>query len=400
MKNKGIIEKLSQKYDSYYIYDESSIIERTGMLKKAFPDVDFLYSIKCNNHPEVVRSVFAQGFGADAASLGEVMIASENGLSQDMIYYSAPGKSASDIETAWEKAVIIADSTSEIELIEQIASDKGCCKDIGVRINPDFAFGGGAGLPSKFGVDEDQLITFEKCGGHPHVRVTGIHIHLKSQELCADVIGAYYRNIMELADRIEGLTGTELEYINLGSGIGVPYAECDNELDIEALSAALSAIRGSRNTRIIIEVGRYAVCKCGCYVTRVMDRKVSRGKTYVILKNTLNGFLRPSLAKLVEHYATGGEMKGVEPLYTGRGSFGFYALKDNGGPEEKIDLVGNLCTAADVIAEDIMMPRLERGDIVIINNAGAYASVLSPMQFSSQEKPAEIFIDAKGIIHK
>ena len=399
MINKDIIEKLSREYDSYYLYDEGSIVERTGRLKKAFPDVDFLYSIKCNSHPEVVRSVFAQGFGADAASLGEVMIAAESGLDPAMILYSAPGKSASDIRAAWDKAVIIADSIGEIKLIEQIASGKGCRRDIGVRINPDFAFDGGAGMPSKFGIDEDQFIAFATSNACPHVRITGIHVHLKSQELCADVIGAYYRNIFELADRIEELTGTELEYIDLGSGIGVPYAESDNEPDIEKLSAALGAIRGSRNTRIIIEVGRYAVCKCGYYVTSVMDRKMSHGKTYVILKSTLNGFLRPSLAGLVERYAAEGEIKGDEPLYTGRGSFGFHTLKDGEGPLEKVDLVGDLCTAADVIAEDIMMPRLERGDIVIISNAGAYAAALSPMQFSSQERPAEIFVDTVGRIY-
>ena len=129
-----------------------------------------------------------------------------------------------------------------------------------------------------------------------------------------------------------------------------------------------------------------------------MDRKESCGKIYIILKNTLNGFARPSLARLVEHYASRSQLSGCEPLYTGRESFSFTTLKNDISDIERVSLVGNLCTSTDVIAEDISIQHLERGDIVIINNAGAYAAALSPMQFSSQEIPKEFFIKNNSTI--
>ncbi len=131
------------------------------------------------------------------------------------------------------------------------------------------------------------------------------------------------------------------------------------------------------------------------YVTKVIDRKLSQGKTFIILKNTMNGFVRPSLARLVAHYSTETSPAGSEPFFSGADAFQFIALKE-GKCNEYVTLAGNLCTATDVIAENILMPHLEYGDLVVVSNAGAYAAVLSPMQFSLQERPAELFVTKDG----
>ncbi|MBR6015380.1 MAG: diaminopimelate decarboxylase, partial [Firmicutes bacterium] len=138
-----------------------------------------------------------------------------------------------------------------------------------------------------------------------------------------------------------------------------------------------------------IESGRYAPGPSGIYVTKVMDKKASYGKTFVLLKNTLNGFMRPSAAKMMNKFCAEEPAFSWEPMFTGLHSFQFKALEE-GGETEKVNLAGNLCTGTDLIAEDIEMPRLEVGDIVYITNAGAYAASFSPMQFSSQERPAQV----------
>ncbi|MBQ7605484.1 MAG: diaminopimelate decarboxylase, partial [Firmicutes bacterium] len=130
-------------------------------------------------------------------------------------------------------------------------------------------------------------------------------------------------------------------------------------------------------------------------VTKVMDKKVSYGKTYILLKNTLNGFMRPSAAKMMSKYLTSEPAFSWEPLFTGLHSFRFEALEPN-SEKEIVTLAGSLCTGTDVIAEDIEMPRLEVGDLVIITNAGAYAASFSPMQFSSQEVPGQVLMRADG----
>ena len=146
-----------------------------------------------------------------------------------------------------------------------------------------------------------------------------------------------------------------------------------------------------------METGRYVVGKSGHYVVKVLDRKESMGTTFIILSNTLNGFIRPSLGQLVMGYAKDADPAGSEPLFTNRDAFQFIALTDE-RKQETVTLVGNLCTAADVIAKDISMPRLKQGDVIAITNAGSYGAVLSPMQFSSQTPPQQLLLRCDGTV--
>lgn len=205
--------------------------------------------------------------------------------------------------------------------------------------------------------------------------------------------------MFKLSEKIQNVLGYELDFINLGSGIGITYSPDDVEIDIESLAKETVGIIKSykekfKNTRIFIETGRYLVGKNGIYATKVLDKKLSRKKIYVILSNTLNGFVRPSMSKTVMKYASSSPMP-YEPFFTCEDAFQFKALTDR-SDIETVNLVGNLCTAIDVIAEDISLPVLEKDDVIVITNAGAYASVLTPMQFSSQEKPQELFLNTKN----
>ena len=237
----------------------------------------------------------------------------------------------SDIERTIDNAVIIADSLNEIERIQTVAALSNKVVKIGIRINPDFSIEGDCAPASKFGIDENQALEFVQSNSYKNVKVVGIHVHLKSQLLNAETLASYYKRIFQLAERFTKVLGM-LEYVNMGSGMGIQYAPTDLALDMTFLSQAirnnLDAFHSAYpNTRIMIEVGRYVVCKSGIYVTKVMDRKVSRGKTYLILKNTLNGFIRPSLAKLVERYSPDKSPLGAEPLFTCQSAFDFIPLK-------------------------------------------------------------------------
>ena len=188
---KTVIAQQAERYDSFYLYDERCILEHTERLKRGFPQVEFLYSLKCNPDPHVIRSVFAQGFGADAASLGEVLLAEEAGLPKEEIFFSAPGKTPGELRTALSKSNIIADSLGELELLDRLSEELGTVTSVGVRISPSFSFSGGPGLPSKFGIDEDQLYRFLETSPLSHIEIAGIHVHLRSQELRAPALAAY-----------------------------------------------------------------------------------------------------------------------------------------------------------------------------------------------------------------
>ena len=399
MKNKTVIEQQAKRYDSFYLYDESCILDSVNALKTNFSRINFLYSIKCNPNVNILRSIFAQGFGADAASAGEVILATEVGLRKDDIYYSAPGKTFKDIENTISKAVLIADSIDEIRRIQSVAKKIKSVVNIGIRINPDFSFDNNYGQSSKFGIDENQAIDFIKSNDCKNIKITGIHVHLRSQELNSEVLAGYYNKMFCLAEKFQSLCGS-LDYVNMGSGMGIQYSTKEVPLDIQFLSELvkkeLDTFQATYpNTKIMIEVGRYVVGKSGVYVTKVVDRKTSYGKTYLILKNTLNGFIRPSLSSLIMRYTTQEDPFASEPLFTSKNAFQIYTLKRDESPE-LVTLVGNLCTSTDVIAENIMLPYLECEDNIVITNAGSYAAVLSPMQFSTHEKPSELFLTVRG----
>lgn len=383
--------------------------------------------------------MFSGSFGADAASAGEVALAKECGLDRSEIYYSAPGKSNNDLKAALDDSIIIADSFGEIERLQEYAAGLEKVIRIGVRLNPAFSLRDVSGNPSKFGIDEEDFFVWAGSAADlPNVEIIGLHVHLQSQILDEDLLARYYDKMFSLAERFSRLPGIRLEFLNLGSGMGIPYSERESELDTsrlgEIVNRRVEAFRKEYgDVKIIIEVGRYIAGPAGIFVTKVMDKKVSRGKTYLILKNTLNGFIRPSLACLIGKYSDKGAPPGCEPLFTSLDAFRFEVLKrtergcadsgpakdsepvkdpgaapagsgsdpvlkDSAGNSlEKVMLAGNLCTSADVMAEDILLPELERGDLVIVKNAGSYAAVLSPMQFSSQERPAEIFVRREKI---
>jgi diaminopimelate decarboxylase len=403
MKNQSIILEQAQKYDSFYLYDESIILQYTNQLKECFPNVEFLYSLKTNPYPQVVKTVFSQGFGADAASLEEVRISHRNGLPKDKIYYSAPGKSMDDITEALEYSVIIADSLGEIYKIQDIAQKQDIIVPIGVRINPNFTFYAQEGIPAKFGIDEEIFFNqMKELKSLPNIKIVGIHVHSQSQELNADILKTYYTNMFQLAQTVQEKLEAPLEFINLGSGLGIPYAPEDAPLDVIQLGKFTANLLQQYQsffpkTRIFIETGRYAVGKSGIYVTKVMDKKISRGVTYIILKNTLNGFIRPSLIPFVKGYSSQENPLPNEPLFTGKNAFELIPIT-NETKNETVILVGNLCTGSDIIAKDITLPTLHVGDVLAITNAGSYAAVLSPMQFSSQIPPAQLFLTVSGSI--
>lgn len=400
------IEKIaieqSKRYYSFYLYDEATIVSRANSLKKCFPDIDFLYSIKTNPHKEVAKTLFNEGFGLDAASYNEVLMGYENGLPKDKIYYSAPGKTKEDIEGSIDKSFITADSLNEVLLINEVAKLNSLKVKIGIRINPNFSFYTSEGAANKFGVDEDQLFAnAEMIKSLSHVEFCGIHVHSRSQELDSERIKHYYNKMFELILKVSEVFSTKLDFVNFGGGLGIDFAPTDKPLDVEAVGAEMSRLISEfkaklSGVKLFVETGRYTIGKAGIYVTKVLDKKVSHGKTYVILSNTLNGFVRPAMITMIEHYV-GKTEDSFEPMFTKSAAFQFKALTEEKATE-KVTLCGNLCTGTDVIATDIEMPVLKIGDVITMTNAGAYAAVMTPMEFASLKKPAQLFITKEGIV--
>lgn len=386
----------------FYLYDESVVGERLDALLRAFPSYEFLYSVKANPFPPLARFIFGRGAGADAASAAEVELAAGMGLAPGRILYSSPGKTRDDIERAHDKAVIVADSLNELRLLDRFADERGIRLSVGARINPDFTMTGDKGASGKFGIDEDAFL----AAGNPlrtakNLRFAGLHVHVRSQVLDESLLRAYYGRVFNLAAKCSEAFGHAPEFVNFGGGLGIPYSPVtDRALDIPALGAACERLReshpGFSGVRLCVETGRFPTCDAGWYVTPVVDVKESRGVKYVVVRNGLNGFLRPVVSELIAA-ARHGDCAGfaAEPLFTVRDAFAL-SLNGKSGNEEKVTVVGNLCTAADVLASGIMLPRAEVGDLLVVSKAGSYAYPLSPTQFSSHAPPRQVYIAANG----
>jgi diaminopimelate decarboxylase len=342
----------------------------------------------------VLDTVFGQGFGADAASVGEVDSAEARGVPREMIYFSAPARTEAELRAAWGRCVLVADSLREVALIARIAAEKGETAEIGVRINPDFTFSDETGVPSKFGIDEEALWKADLSG----VRVVGIHVHAKSQELSVAVLARYYENMFRLVDRVQKRLNVRLRFANFGSGLGIPFAPGETDLDVETLGRQFQLMAATCRTawpdlQILLESGRYVSGPSGTYVTRVLDKKVSHGKTFLLVHDTLNGFARPAIAQMVRGFTD--NPFPCEPLFTHVDATALLPLTDR-EETETVTIGGNLCTAADIIAKDVTLPRLEVGDGLAMTNAGCYAAVLAPMQFAALTPPAQLFLTAEG----
>lgn len=142
--------------------------------------------------------------------------------------------------------------------------------------------------------------------------------------------------------------------------------------------------------KLYIETGRFIGCNAGKYYTRIVDVKESMGQKYFIVENAMNGFLRPAVANLLSK-AANQPLAGYEPLYTCQNEFSVHVLNRE-DKKERVHIVGNLCTALDVICENVEVNRANAGDIIEITNAGSYGYSLSPLLFSSHVVPGQYYL--------
>ncbi len=381
--------------DAYYLYDEAVILENLAVVRQTFPDFKIFYSEKTNPNKHVLQTIINAGCGIDAASAGEVRFAESLGVPASKISYSAPGKTDDDIRYALPKCRIIADSIGELSRIDKIAGELGQSFEIGIRINPQFSMNGGAGTggASQFGIDYEALELLPEL---EHVNIVGIHTHVQSQILAWEKLGRYYEHVFSLARELK-TRGFDIQTINFGSGCGIVYDETEQSpLDMKKLGEAVSRITNryaGEFSDLIIEPGRYLVGKAGVYRTKIIDKKVSRGTTYLIASGGMNGFLRPAAANIAKLY---GEVShGAEPLIS-CGHPSHISVLNDSTETEWVTVTGNLCSGFDVFARDIILPKAEVGDYLEFSNAGSYACTLSLREFASQPKAAEYFKTVSG----
>jgi diaminopimelate decarboxylase len=267
-----------------------------------------------------------------------------------------------------------------------LGAKSGVRPKAGVRVNPPFGLKGSGmkmgGLASPFGVDHDQVPALVRRIVEAGAEWRGLHVYAGSQSLSAEAVIECQRATVALAGQIADEVGLSPPEVNLGGGFGIPYFTGDKPLDIEAVGAALAetlAARPSilRHTEFVLELGRWLVGECGIYLTRVIERKVSRGRTFLVVDGGLHHMLAAS-------GNFGQLLRRNYPVAVTR-RFG-------AEPEEVVSVVGCLCTPLDLLADEVALPRAEVGDTIAIFCAGAYGLTASPTGFLSQSRAREVLI--------
>ncbi len=368
-------------------YDLNRIDAKVASFRMHFGGVDLHYAVKANPYEPILTHMLKLVDGFDLASGGELETALAAGTDGRTMSIAGPGKRDAELEAAIRYGVTVnLESEGEAARALAIAARLGVTPRLAVRVNPDFEIkgsgmrmGGGA---KPFGVDAERVPALVRSILDAGADWQGFHIFAGSQALSADALIEAQQATLDLAEQLADAIGADLSKLNLGGGFGIPYVHGDQPLDIAPIGAALRARiadRGPRlqSTKFAIELGRWLVGECGVYLTRIVDRKVSKGKTFLIT----DGGMQHQLA------ASGNFGQVIRRNYP-------VAIASAFGrePQEEVSIVGCLCTPLDILADDVMMPRADVGDLVAVFLAGAYGLTASPQAFLSQTPASEVVV--------
>ena len=371
-----------------YVYDKAAITSRLSHLRKAFPEeIKIHYAIKANPMPEVVKHLATLVDGFDVASAEPYPLLAVEFNLHHCISLAGPGKTNEELLfTVKAGAIVNLESFREIEELGRIQQQHSLQAKVAIRINPGFELKGAGmkmgGGPKPFGIDAEMVPAAIDRIKHHRLSFHGFHVFSGSQNLNFSAIVESQIKSFDLAAELSDSLKMPCQFINLGGGFGIPYFTGEQPLNIQPIAENLfhlveKAKRLMPRTELVLELGRYLVGEAGIYVCRIIDKKVSRGRTYLVT----NGGLHHHLA------ATGNLGQVIRrsyPIAIGN--------KLNETTQEVVSIVGPLCTPLDTFAEGISLPKAEPGDYVVLFQSGAYGATASPQQFLSQPKVLEVFV--------
>ncbi|NUM81573.1 alanine racemase, partial [bacterium] len=247
--NVDYADLLRQFGSPLYVYDAGILKTKYRKLREALPaHVDIFYAVKSNPNPSVIRTFAESGAGCDVASYGELVAMQRLRIAPEKIIFTGPGKTDREIELAINLGVrsFNCESENEIERIQIIAQRLNKKINIGIRVNTDYAIKEtlsiiGGTEAKKFGIDENKVIdVIRRHQKHPFIEFIGFHIFNASQVLDYRELARNTENILRLAEHIVHETGIALQYIDIGGGLGIPYALAESELDVAAFGRAMT----------------------------------------------------------------------------------------------------------------------------------------------------------------
>ena len=372
----------------FYAYDRQLIAARVAELRAALPgEIKLHYAMKANPMPALVGFMAGLVDGIDVASGGELKVALDAGTSPHEISFAGPGKREGELRQAVAAGILInIESFREIELLTRISGELALPARVAVRVNPDFELKGSGmkmgGGPKQFGVDAEQVPELLALIGRQGLAFEGFHLFAGSQNLKAESICEAQQKSYQLALQLAAHAPSPVRFLNLGGGFGIPYFPGEQHLDLAPIGNNLQQLAERARTdfpgaSLVIELGRYLVGEAGIYVAQVVDRKVSRGQTYLVIDGGLNHHLSAS-------GNFGQVIRKNYPVAIGN--------KLGHAADESVSVVGPLCTPLDILADRMRLPTAEAGDLFVIFQSGAYGASASPQAFLGHPPVVEALV--------
>jgi len=363
-----------------YVYDVATVRAQYARLERAFAGVPHRihYSVKANSNLSLLREFRALGAGVDVVSGGELYRARQAGFGPGDVVFSGVGKTARELDEALDAGVrfVNVESEGELFLLNSVAKDRGVVAPIALRVNPEVSVDspheyirtGEKG--QKFGIPFDEVPeAADIARSLGNVRLVGLDMHIGSQLATFDPYGAALLRVLGLLTRLRADGADTIEYLDVGGGLGVTYRD-EPPADLARFSRGVrDAIRGL-GVSLVLEPGRFLVAEAGVLLARVLYRKHSGGKEYVITDAGMNDLVRPS------HYDAYHAITAVEPR----------------GGRVVADVVGPVCESGDFLALDRELDDLRPGDLAAVHTAGAYGFAMSS-NYNSRPRAAEVLVD-------
>ncbi|WP_298577910.1 pyridoxal-dependent decarboxylase, exosortase A system-associated [uncultured Luteimonas sp.] len=370
-----------------YLYDRGQLEARARSLRALFPrDVLLHYAIKANPMPALAGFMRAHVDGFDVASAGELRVALDAGMDREHVSFAGPGKQEAELQRAQAAGILVnLESFREIDLLARASERNGTPARVAVRVNLPFELKASgmkmSGGAKQFGVDDDQVPALLRRIAEAGLAFEGFHCFAGSQNLRAEAIVEAQQRSYELARTWLDAFPAPLRWLNLGGGFGIPYSERDKPLELAPVAdslhrlAARAAADFGPQSRLVVELGRYLVGEAGLYVCRVLDRKISRGKVFLVADGGMH-----------QHLSASGNFGQVMRRN--------YPIAVNGAAREpeKATVVGPLCTPLDLLGDDVELGHAEPGDLVVVFQSGAYGRSASPRQFLGHPDVAEALV--------
>lgn len=367
-----------------WVYSAATLRRRfhalRGALEEARVPAEIHFAVKANPSLAVLKTLAAEGAGADIVSEGELRLALAAGIHPRHVVFSGVGKTLAELRFAIAQGVgqINVESAEEVGMISAVATALGRSAEVALRVNPDVDAKTHAKITTgksenKFGVAiADAPSLYARMAATPGVKPVGIAVHIGSQITAG--IGAYASAYRALAELVRGLraSGQEVERVDCGGGLGIPYRH-EPAPAPAALAGAIRAALGNLGVQLMVEPGRWICGPAGVLLSAVILSKTTAGRRFVILDAAMNDLVRPAMYEA---------WHGIVPV----------SPADFVAPVAPCDVVGPVCETGDTFARNRGLPALEPGSLVAFLDAGAYGASMSST-YNARPLAAEVLVD-------